>query len=291
MVKTKKSKLKRKGTQKQKRKKKLINNQELKKENNSSLHHKKIEFRFGSFKTFFLNLTLSKKLTDFLEKNRIKNKSLFNSISKNLENFWFLEKKKISNSLQNLRIFLSIKVKSSLKKIKKNYFKKSLKLVKVFIKREKKILFTKRKQFIFVSKKLIKSCEVKIKKIFKDWQKNLSFKRLKGKLVYKKRERVEFSIFFSILGWQLKLAVVRVRKKVLWPFKRYWQEAVALIVLVSLIFSSIFWYHPQVALGATYSWIQTDWSGGATTTPAVHPNNREGWNYYSSTTIGTGSLF
>jgi phosphodiesterase/alkaline phosphatase D-like protein len=77
----------------------------------------------------------------------------------------------------------------------------------------------------------------------------------------------------------------------LWPFKRYWQEALALILLICFVFSSIFWYHPQVALGATYYWVQTDWSGGATTTSAVHPNNREGWNYYSSTTIGTGSLF
>jgi hypothetical protein len=41
---------------------------------------------------------------------------------------------------------------------------------------------------------------------------------------------------------------------------------------------------------ATYYFTQNDWSGGATTTEAVHPDNREGWNYYSSTTLSGGSL-
>jgi len=281
MIKTKKLSIKERERKNKKEKKKLITNQELKKENNSSLHPKKIEPRFNYLKAPSLNSTWVKKLADFLERNKVKNRSFFNSISKNLENFWFLEKRKISNILQNLRILLVIRVKKGLKKIQKNYFKKFLKLAKVFIKREEKVLFTKRKQLICFSKKVIKSYEVKIKRIFKNRQKNLSFRSLKGKLIYKKRERVEFPIFFTIWGWQLKLAVVRVRKKVLWPFKRYWQEAVALILLVSLIFSSIFWYHPQVALGATYSWIQTDWSGGATTSAAVHPAGRTGWTYYS----------
>jgi hypothetical protein len=107
----------------------------------------------------------------------------------------------------------------------------------------------------------------------------------------KEIERIEFPVFFAVLGWQLRLALVRVRKKVLWPFKRYWQEATALILLISLIFSSIFWYHPQVALGATYYWVQTDWSGGATTTSAVHPTNRTNWTYYyeASTTLNIGA--
>jgi len=107
----------------------------------------------------------------------------------------------------------------------------------------------------------------------------------------KEIERVEFPVFFAILGWQLRVALVRVRKKVLWPFKRYWQEATALILLVSLIFSSIFWYHPQVALGATYYWVQTDWSGGATTTSAKHPDNRNNWTYYyeASSTLNIGA--
>jgi hypothetical protein len=35
---------------------------------------------------------------------------------------------------------------------------------------------------------------------------------------------------------------------------------------------------------ATYYFTQNDWSGGATTTQAVHPTNQTGWNYYSSST-------
>jgi opacity protein-like surface antigen len=107
----------------------------------------------------------------------------------------------------------------------------------------------------------------------------------------KEIERIEFPIFFAILGWQLRVALVRVRKKVLWPFKRYWQEALALILLICFVFSSIFWYHPQVALGATYYWVQTDWSGGATTTSAVHPTNRTNWTYYyeASSTLNIGA--
>jgi outer membrane protein assembly factor BamB len=44
---------------------------------------------------------------------------------------------------------------------------------------------------------------------------------------------------------------------------------------------------------ATYYFTQNDWSGGATTTSAVHPTNQTGWNYYlskDSTLSATGTL-
>ena len=167
--------------------------------------------------------------------------------------------------------------------------------VALFYKKKKLRGIKNKKLKVIKSAKLL--VRIKVKRI-KVKNGNLNFKiknqrkKLeKEKLEKKERERIEFPIFFAILGWQLRLALVRVRKKVLWPFKKYWQEVVAVILLISLIFSSIFWYHPQVALGATYYWIQTDWSGGATTTPAVHPENRTNWTYYfeASTTLNIGT--
>jgi len=57
---------------------------------------------------------------------------------------------------------------------------------------------------------------------------------------------------------------------------------VVLILLVALISSSFLSYSPRTVLGAAYYWIQIDWSGGATTTAAVHPGDQSGWSYYFS---------
>ena len=48
--------------------------------------------------------------------------------------------------------------------------------------------------------------------------------------------------------------------------------------VVSLIISSVFVF-PQSAEAATYTFAQTDWSGGATANTAVHPINHLSLNY------------
>ncbi len=73
----------------------------------------------------------------------------------------------------------------------------------------------------------------------------------------------------------------KTRKEPLWPFKKYWQEIVAVALLLALIGSNFFWHQPSLIQAATYTWVQTDWSGGVSTTAtAVHPDNQTGWSYY-----------
>jgi len=56
-------------------------------------------------------------------------------------------------------------------------------------------------------------------------------------------------------------------------------------LLISILVSSFFWYNPNLTRAATYNWIQTDWSGGASTATASHPDNQTGWTYYQSASI------
>lgn len=90
-------------------------------------------------------------------------------------------------------------------------------------------------------------------------------------------KKVSF-VFPLCFGWGL--AVVKIRKRILWPFKKHWQEVVALLLLISIVASGLFFRQTTPSLAATYYWVQTDWSGGATTTTAVHPTNQTGWTKF-----------
>ncbi|OGD34112.1 hypothetical protein A2988_01360 [Candidatus Azambacteria bacterium RIFCSPLOWO2_01_FULL_46_25] len=57
--------------------------------------------------------------------------------------------------------------------------------------------------------------------------------------------------------------------------------AVAAVVAVSLVVNLLTPIAPS-ALGATYTFTQTSWSGGATANNAVHPTNQSAWNQYAS---------
>jgi hypothetical protein len=56
---------------------------------------------------------------------------------------------------------------------------------------------------------------------------NLKFKQ--GGRRRERRKKVEIPIFFSVLGWRPYLAFKKISQNPLYPFKKYWQEAVALI--------------------------------------------------------------
>lgn len=70
------------------------------------------------------------------------------------------------------------------------------------------------------------------------------------------------------------------------------------ILIIAAIIAAIIFYQKLTARGASYGWVQTDWSGGASTTAAaVHPGDETGWTYYysaddaiSTTTPGEISL-
>lgn len=43
-------------------------------------------------------------------------------------------------------------------------------------------------------------------------------------------------------------------------------------------------FNMETVKGATYGWLQDDWSGGTSSDAAVHANNQAGWNKYESQT-------
>ncbi len=69
----------------------------------------------------------------------------------------------------------------------------------------------------------------------------------------------------------------------LWPFKKHWQEIVALLILFSILVGAILFYQSKTAKGTSYNWVQTDWSGGAETINLpIHLTNQSGWTKYYS---------
>jgi len=195
-----------------------------------------------------------------------------------------------------LDTIVNSKLKSQKSKVENENFKDNrhshiLENVRIFLHGKMKEVREGMERYSNILQNVRMFCVGKLREGMRLWKLKEKRKEKENEKERREIERIEFPVSFAILGWQLRVALVRVRKKVLWPFKRYWQEAVALILLICFVFSSIFWYSPQVALGATYYWLQTDWSGGATTTSAVHPTNRTNWTYYweASSTLNIGA--
>jgi len=71
--------------------------------------------------------------------------------------------------------------------------------------------------------------------------------------------------------------------------KKYFHKV--LTILLTAILASGILYSPEMARAATYTFVQTDWSGGSSGSTAVHPTNQTGWTMYSSasTTIGASA--
>ncbi|RLE63324.1 MAG: hypothetical protein DRJ47_09565 [Thermoprotei archaeon] len=192
------------------------------------------------------------------------------------------------------------RVKTKSPKKKKALSKKpSLKLSPVPVSKRPKVLKIKPKGFgqylafyfsqiwrgfYFAKKKLI----TKTKKSAKSGiRKTAVFPIYQKKKRNKKKEKEKSLLLPLYFGWGLKVVLVKLSSDTLnltsKIFRRWWQEAVALILLVAVTTSSFFWYQSQSTLGATYTWIQTDWSGGADTVNfPVHPTNQTGWTKYYS---------
>ncbi len=69
-------------------------------------------------------------------------------------------------------------------------------------------------------------------------------------------------------------------------------KAMLAVVLLVVILVNVFSPQPKdFAQSATYTFAQTSWAGGATTTVATHTSNQSGWTYYNSasTSISAGS--
>lgn len=86
-----------------------------------------------------------------------------------------------------------------------------------------------------------------------------------------------------LAGYALKVKIIKIKQKLFWPFKRYWQQTTAILLLVCLISGLVFLNNQPKARAASYNWIQTDWSGGRD--GGVYPdhtNNQSNWTKYSS---------
>jgi 6-phosphogluconolactonase (cycloisomerase 2 family) len=148
-------------------------------------------------------------------------------------------------------------------RVKKEKFKRK----KISLRKENKILKKKN------SAK--KSSLIKKRRVFADGKPKLKPKKIK----LKKEKKLELPIFFSILGWQLILK--QIRKNPLWPFQKYWQEAVVVLLFLSLTSSTFFLFNSPRALGATHYWVQSDWSGGLEQVEfPIHPANKTNWSKY-----------
>src|SRR3989344_6542402 len=73
----------------------------------------------------------------------------------------------------------------------------------------------------------------------------------------------------------------RKHKKARWFSVGTFSAAVAAVVVVSLVVNLSLPLAPSV-LGATYTFTQTSWSGGATGNNAIHPTNQSNWAQYQS---------
>ncbi|HLM83983.1 MAG TPA: hypothetical protein VK254_02100 [Candidatus Bathyarchaeia archaeon] len=66
----------------------------------------------------------------------------------------------------------------------------------------------------------------------------------------------------------------------------------AIVILLILVVSCIAYYRKYIASAATFTWVQSSWTGGASTTAPypTHPTDETGWTkYYSKSGVDTTS--
>ncbi|MBI2515195.1 fibronectin type III domain-containing protein [Candidatus Wolfebacteria bacterium] len=64
--------------------------------------------------------------------------------------------------------------------------------------------------------------------------------------------------------------------------KKHYQKFLATTIAIATIVSLVFYSVPQPAEAATYTFQQTNWAGGASTSTATHPGDQTSWNKYAS---------
>jgi len=101
----------------------------------------------------------------------------------------------------------------------------------------------------------------------------------------KPKELIVIPLYF---GWEIVIRKVGdLRQHIVGPFKKYWQYIVVVLALIITV-STILLFNPDTAnpiKAATYNFIQTSWSGGASSTAsALHPDDQTGWTYFFSST-------
>ncbi len=101
-----------------------------------------------------------------------------------------------------------------------------------------------------------------------------------------KREKF-FSLYPALIKKRLKRLFLLFRLK--YPVsriirKQHFQNTIAVILLIIILVNIFQPWSQQIAQGATYTFVQTSWSGGASATIAVHPTNETSWTKFSTST-------
>ena len=192
--------------------------------------------------------------------------------------------------------YLSLKEAIKILKKKKKYCSREY-LSKLA--REKKLKAIKIRNRWMTTEKWLKECfsgDFKTKSKVKEKIKKAKIKRVKVERRRKREEKkteketptiIEKKGFVLPLyfGYGLKISLIKLSSRYLnltsKLFKKRWKEAVVLSLLVSIITSSFFLFNPNTVKGATYYFVQTDWSGGADTVNFPnHTSNQTGWTKY-----------
>ncbi len=102
---------------------------------------------------------------------------------------------------------------------------------------------------------------------------------------------VRFLKVFHPMLWRFNVVFLRPQlRKISVLIHRYGRQCVANVLMISIVGSLFLPFHHVDA--ATYTWVQTDWSGGASTTlNPTHASDQTGWTKYeqASTTIAVSS--
>ena len=104
-------------------------------------------------------------------------------------------------------------------------------------------------------------------------EKNKTKKRYKRELI--------LPLYF---GWELVLRKVsNLKQHIVGPFKEYWQYISVVFLLIIIVSTGLIINKNYTAFGATYGWVQSTWSGGASTIAvATHTDNQSNWTKYYS---------
>src|SRR5680860_328636 len=93
-----------------------------------------------------------------------------------------------------------------------------------------------------------------------------------------------FLRLFNALKTDLSKVAIKARKGVKELPKKRRIQSISGVAVLSIVATAFFLFQvSNIVLGATYTFSQTDWSGGENlTTFPVHPGNQLGWNTYFS---------
>jgi len=99
----------------------------------------------------------------------------------------------------------------------------------------------------------------------------------------KKKKEILLPLYF---GWGIKVVVDKFEEKVISPFKNKYQFTGVFLLVSIAVVGIVMLLTMNTTIGVTYTWVQTDWDQGATSSYPLHPTYTTGWEYYSSDTSG-----